>query len=269
MLRNGLFYRAWLPDAPRGLVLVAHGLAEHIGRYEYLAGKLVAAGFAVYGVDHVGHGQSPGERCFVDTFDDYLDGIDALYAHAREQHALLPFALLGHSMGGLIAASSALREPDRFSALVLSGPAVVPPSEPPALQKFIARLLSKYAPTQRVLALDAKAISRDADVVNDYQHDPLVYKGKITARLASELFDAMGLLRDRAGDITTPVLLMHGSADRLTAPSGSELLHDRVTSTDKTLKIYDGLFHEIFNEPERDAVITDLLVWLEARHPLA
>lgn len=267
MIADELFYREWLPanDTPKALVLVAHGLAEHIGRYEYVAQKLTAAGYGVMGVDHVGHGQSKGTRCFVHAFEDYLDGIDALYAQARKDHLDLPVVMLGHSMGGLIAASSVLRDPDRYHALVLSGPAVVPPVAPPWIQKFIVRLMSKYAPKQGVLQLDASAISRDPAVVDAYQNDALVFSGKVTARLASELFDAMGLLQDRAGDLTLPLLLMHAGADKLTAPAGSTLLHDRATSTDKTLRLFDGLYHEIFNEPERDVVIDEMTTWLDAR----
>ncbi|MEO0576242.1 MAG: lysophospholipase [Pseudomonadota bacterium] len=265
MIAGELFYRSWVPDAPKAAVLLVHGLAEHVGRYEYVSQKLTDANYAVFAIDHVGHGQSAGTRCYVHSFDDYLDGVDALYMHMRKDHVDLPVVILGHSMGGLIAASSVLRDPERYRALVLSGPAIVPPAEPPWLQKFIVRLLSKYAPKQGVLQLDASAISRDQSVVDAYNHDALVFSGKVTARLASELFDAMGLLQDRAGDLTLPLLLMHGSQDRLTAPAGSALLHDRATSTDKTLRMWDGLYHEIFNEPERDDVIGLMVVWLNAR----
>lgn len=265
-LSNGLFWQSWMPgNAPRAVILIAHGLAEHSARYQHVAERLVEHGYAVFAVDHIGHGRSPGDRVALGRFEDLLSGMDALHALAMQTFAGKPVFILGHSMGGLIAARSVIANPARYAGAVLSGPAVIAPDPPPALQLIIVRLLSKLFPKLGVIALDSSAISTDPEVVENYLNDPLVYTGKITARMAAELFDAMALLREQASAITIPLLVMHGGDDRLTAPEGSRLLVEKAESTDKALYEFPGLFHEIFNEPQRAEVISIMLDWLEAR----
>lgn len=264
---SGLYWQAWHPDdAARAIVLIAHGLAEHGGRYEHVAELLTAEGFAVYVVDHAGHGRSPGRRCAVNDFGRFIEGMLELDRQARAALPGLPVTLLGHSMGGLIAALTALAEPGRFHALVLSGPAVIAPEPPPAWQEFIVRLLARVAPGVGAIALDASEMSRDPAVVEAYLADPLVYNGKIPAGLVVALFDAMAAFRERASALTLPLLAMHGSADKLTAPEGSELVVASAASEDKTLRIWPGLRHEIFNEPEQAEVLGALVAWLRERH---
>ena len=266
-LDDGLFWQAWRPDGDaRAVVLIAHGLAEHSGRYTHVAEALTDAGFAVFAVDHAGHGRSPGRRCAVREFDTFIDGMLALDAHARTLAPGVPVSLLGHSMGGLIAALTVLRAPDRFRMLVLSGPAIVAPDPPPRWQEVIVRWLARWLPNLGALALDANEISRDPAVVEAYRNDPLVYTGKIPAGLVVAIFDAMAELRRRAPGIALPLLAMHGGADRLTAPEGSEQLVAAAASEDKTLRLWPGLRHEIFNEPERADVIAALREWLTTRH---
>jgi alpha-beta hydrolase superfamily lysophospholipase len=261
-----LYRRAWTPESdPRAAIVLAHGLAEHSGRYDAVAQALTGAGYAVHAIDLVGHGRSPGRRCHVDRFGDYVASIIRLAHHARSQHPGVPLFMLGHSMGGLIATHALLSDPELFAGGLLSGPAILPAEAPPAWQMTIGRWLSRLLPTVGLLQLDASLVSRDPDVVARYQSDPLVHGGKMSARLASELFEAMAQARDRAGDLHMPLLIQHGGADSLTAPAGSRLLADRVGSADVTLHEYDGLFHEIFNEPERDRVLGDVLAWLDRR----
>ncbi|MEO1581313.1 MAG: lysophospholipase [Pseudomonadota bacterium] len=265
-LSSGLYHASWMPDSSTDEhVVIVHGLAEHIGRYPHVAARLNAAGFAVHGLDHIGHGRSPGIRNLVDSFSDFTDGVSELLDMLLATHGANRVHLLGHSMGGLIAATCAVQMPERLKTLMLSGPAIIADPPPPFLQVFLGRVFSKIAPKVGVLALDANGISRDSRVVTAYLEDPLVYNGKITARLAAELLDAMEAIQKRAADLRLPMLLMHGMADTLTAPSGSELLHKRSSSDDKTLKQYPGLYHEIFNEPEQDQVLDDLVSWLQAR----
>lgn len=266
-LESGLHWQAWHPEgAARAIVLIAHGLAEHGGRYDHVAEVLTAAGFAVYVVDHEGHGRSPGRRCAVNDFGRFIAGILELDRHARAALPGLPVTLLGHSMGGLIAALTAIAEPGRFRALVMSGPAVIAPDPPPAWQEFVVRLLARIAPGVGAIALDASEMSRDPAVVEAYLADPLVFNGKIPAGLVVAIFDAMADLRERAGALTLPLLAMHGSEDRLTAPEGSELVVAKAASEDKTLRVWPGLRHEIFNEPEQAEVLGVLTSWLDARH---
>ncbi len=266
-LESGLHWQAWHPDdAARATILIAHGLAEHAGRYEHVADALTGEGFAVFAVDHAGHGQSPGRRCAVNDFGRFIEGMLELDRHARASVPDVPVTLLGHSMGGLIAALTALAEPGRFHALVLSGPAVIAVDPPPRWQEFIVRLLARFLPNLGALALDSNEISKDPAVVAAYLADPLVYNGKIPAGLVVAIFDAMAALRERASALTLPLLAMHGADDRLTAPEGSELVVDSAASEDKTLRTWPGLKHEIFNEPERAEVLGALTAWLRERH---
>jgi alpha-beta hydrolase superfamily lysophospholipase len=263
-----LYWHAWLPEtAAKAVVLLAHGYAEHLGRYEYFAGKLNSAGIAVYALDHWGHGKSEGKYGFVPRFSAFTDGVEALLAEIEQQRPDLPRFLVGHSMGGLIAAVHLATHQAHYAGAILSGPAILAAQEPSRLTIWISRLLSAIAPKLGVLALNSAGVSRDPAVVADYLADPLVYNGKMGARLASEMFDAMADSRAKAGAITLPILLLHGEADRLTAPIGSQFLYDTVASADRQLKLYPGLYHEIFNEPERDAVLADVTGWIAAHLP--
>jgi alpha-beta hydrolase superfamily lysophospholipase len=261
-----LHWHGWLPEgAPRAVVVLAHGYAEHLGRYEYFAGKLNAAGIAVYALDHWGHGKSDGTYGFVPRFSAFTDGIEALLAEVEARHGDCPRFLIGHSMGGLIAAAHLLTHQAHYAGAILSGPAIKVAEAPSWLLTQVSRLLSRFLPRAGVLALDASGVSRDPAVVAAYRADPLVYTGKMSARLAAEMFDAMAGVQSQAAQIELPILLLHGEADSLTAPEGSRFLHARVSSSDKQLTLYPGLYHEIFNEPERDSVIGDVTTWI-AKH---
>lgn len=265
-----LYYREWLPaGAPRARLLLVHGLGEHIGRYEHVARFFTGHGFSVHAVDHEGHGKSGGTPGFVANFGHYLDGLSALLDHVRREGGDTPLFLVGHSMGGLISALFLLHHQQAFAGCVLSGPLVKSDAEPPRLVLLINRLLSKILPRLGVLRLDATAVSRDPVVVEKYLSDPLVFNGKVTTRLVDELFVATRQLVAEADEIRIPLLLLHGERDRLTSPEGSKLLHGLVSSTDKTLKHYPGLYHEIFNEPEQLEVLTDVLAWLDRHLPTA
>ncbi|MBA3939784.1 MAG: alpha/beta hydrolase [Sphingopyxis sp.] len=255
----------WLPEGPpKAVVLLAHGYAEHAGRYAHVAKRLTDAGYAVYAVDHWGHGKSDGEGGFVPRFSAFLDGMRELLTLVEVNHPDTPRLLLGHSMGGLIATLFLVERQDAFVAAALSGPAILPAEPPSRFTVWISRFLSRFFPRLGVLSLDATGVSRDPAVVAAYQADPLVYGGKIGARLGKEFMDAMAVAQADAPKIALPILIQHGETDRLTAPAGSRYLFANVGSTDKRLEIYPGLFHEIYNEPERDAVLDDLIGWFDA-----
>lgn len=255
----------WLPEGrPRAVVLLAHGYAEHAGRYDHVAKRLTDAGYALYAIDHWGHGRSDGTPGFVPRFSAFTEGMAELLTLVEVNHADTPRLLLGHSMGGLIATLFLIERQQAFVAAALSGPAILPAAPPSRFTVWISRFLSRFFPRLGVLALDASGVSRDPAVVAAYQADPLVYPGKIGARLGKEFMDAMAAAQAGAPKITLPILIQHGEADRLTAPDGSRYLFEHVSSADKTLKIYPGLFHEIYNEPEQDAVLDDLLGWFDA-----
>ena len=259
-----LYQQTWKPDAQiRAAVLLIHGLGEHSGRYVHVADHLTRRGFAVFTLDHYGHGKSDGHTGFVERFSVYLDGVDALLEKAKAEHPSLPLFLLGHSMGGLIAATWLLKNTDAVRACVLSGPALKTDQAPPAFLLALNRLLSALVPTLPMIQLDASGVSRDPAVVEAYVNDPLVFHGKLTARLIAELSATMADTLSRAAEIRTPLIIMHGEQDLLTSPAGSQEMFDGVSSEDKTLKLYPGLYHEIFNEPEQDAVLADMSAWLE------
>lgn len=260
-----LYCQSWSPEnEPKAVVVLVHGYDEHSGRYHYFAEHCVKNGLAVHTIDHWGHGKSDGENGFVPDFSVYHDGVAALIDQIPADQKTLPLILVGHSLGGLISATYLLKNQSHFTAAVLSGPAIKATEEPSSFMKGLSKVLSKVAPKMGVLALDATGVSRDPKVVADYLADPLVSGRKIGARLAAEMMANMEMVQSEAAKITLPLLLLHGGKDSLTAPEGSVFLHDQVSSDEKMLKIYPELFHEIFNEPEKDAVLTDMTNWIES-----
>ncbi len=259
-----LHWQKWLPDhGPKAIILLVHGYAEHAGRYQYFAEHCVGKGYAVFAVDHWGHGRSEGAPGYVPDFSVFHDGVDQLLACAKQDFPELPVMLVGHSMGGLISATYLLANQSKFSACVLSGPAVKAAEEPSAFLKAISGFLSRFFPKLGVLELDPNGVSRDPQVVADYLADPLVYNGKMGARLAAEMLTNMTKIQEKAGQISLPVLLLHGEKDSLAAAEGSKFLDSHISSSDKKLIIYPELFHEIFNEPEKDIVLNDMTDWLD------
>lgn len=263
-----LFWHSWeAAGLPKAVVVIVHGYAEHCRRYDHVAAHLNACGYAVFALDHWGHGQSDGTPGFVPAFSAYTDGVTALLQEVDRAYPDVPKVLLGHSLGGLIAARYLLDHQANFVAAVLSGPAIKAADEPSAIMMTIAKIASKLAPKMGVVKLDANGVSRDPQVVANYLADPLVYKGPIGARLAMEMFTAMHAVQANAAKITLPLLVLHGEDDSLTAVEGSRFLNDHVGSADKKLVLYPGLYHEIFNEPEQAAVLKDMTDWLDSRIP--
>jgi acylglycerol lipase len=256
--------RTWLPaGAPIGVVVIAHGFAEHGGRYAAVAERLVADGIAVRAADHRGHGLSEGKRTSIVRFGDYVDDLTTVIAQARARWPSLRIVLLGHSMGGLVALDLAVRPGGPVDGLVLSAPAACP-REVSRFTLAAGRALSRVAPNTGVLRLPLNRISRDPAVVDAYNKDPLVFRTPIRARLGAEMLDAMDLVEAGLPSLRTPLLVMQGTADGLVDPGCGPHVYDRAGSEDKTLKMYDGLWHEIFNEPERDHVLDDLTGWLRS-----
>jgi len=264
-LPSGIVYRYWPVDQPRAAILLIHGLGEHSGRYQHVAAAFNAKGFTVVAPDHLGHGESPGTRVFVEQFDDYLTGVRECRAIIDQRCPGVPCFVLGHSMGGLITGRLLLDDQAQYRGALLSAPAFAAEQPPSGLVMFIGRLLSKLAPKIGMIALDASGVSRDPQVVAAYNADPLVNHGKITAALGIALFDAMAEVMSRAAEIKLPLLVMHGDADTMAAPKGSEQFAAAVSSSDKTLTLLPGLYHEIFNEPEGANIIAAYAEWIESR----
>jgi acylglycerol lipase len=264
--KASLYYQGWLPEGePRAVLLIVHGLAEHSGRYMNLVNRFVPQGFAVYGIDHLGHGRSEGRRLALERFADYTEPLKVFSAMVRCWQPGRPVFLVGHSMGGLIGATYLLTNQEELAGAILSGPAIMAPGHIPAMTIFAGRLLSVLFPSVGIVErLTAEEICRDPAVVAAYIADPLVYQGKITARLGAEMLGAMEHIRKEAGRIRLPLLIVQGEADRLVNPAGAQVLFDGVASPDKRLIVYEGFYHEVFNEPEHDRVLSDVERWLEA-----
>lgn len=259
-----LFRRSWLPaGAARAAVVIVHGYAEHSGRYDWFGEQLANAGFAVHAYDLRGHGRSDGPRARVRSFREHLDDLAAFLELVRAESPG-PLFLLGHSMGGLVAALYvAVRRP-AIHGLILSGPAVARPSRGARVLGSIAGLVAKVAPGLPTRKLAATAVSRDPAVVKAYDEDPLVYRGGIPATTIAAFGRAVDRLHREAGNIRVPLLIVHGTADELASPEGSQDLFDRVGSSDRVFKQYEGLAHEVLNEPEKETVLADIRRWLES-----
>jgi alpha-beta hydrolase superfamily lysophospholipase len=262
-----LFWRAWLPDGEaHGVVTLVHGVGEHTGRYEHVGQRLAGSGFAVYGEDHIGHGQSDGHRANIESMDAAADNVAAMMALAAERHPDVPRFVLGHSMGALITLHLATRAPLAVAGIVVSAPPLVIDAGGPVL-RLVAPLLSRYTPDLGALAVDSPAVSRDPEVVRAYDADPLVHHGKLPARTAVEILNTARTVAHRLDRLTVPTLVLQGTSDRLANPAGATLIEQSAAAADLTVIRYPGLFHEVFNEPEQDTVLTDVVTWLEGhRH---
>jgi acylglycerol lipase len=259
-----IFWQAWLPDeTPRALVVIAHGASEHSDRYEHVAARLVAEGYAAFAIDHRGHGRSDGPRALIDRLDNAVSDLDQLGVLAAKRHPGAAVFLLGHSMGGTVAVRYAVLHGHRLTGLILSGPLAAIEAAP-AVQRVVARAVSVLAPGLPLVAIDATLVSRDPEVVQAYVSDPLVHHGKLPARTVTELAGAIERFPEQAATITVPTLIMYGTADALCPPSGSVMLSERIGAADVTVKAYDGLYHEILNEPEQQQVLDDMCAWLAA-----
>jgi len=261
-----LYWQCWLPEEkPRAVLIIAHGLAEHGGRYGNIVDYFVPRGYAVYALDLRGHGKSEGWRCYVEQFEHYVRDLETFVNLAKQKQPESQVYVLGHSMGSTISAAYVLQNQAEIDGLIVTGATLKPGNSVTPLQIFMAKAISAVLPRMGVAALDAGSISQDRDVVQAYINDPLVYQGKVTARLGAELLKVMKQLRQRLSDIQLPVLIMHGTEDRLSDPQSSQLMYDNVSSLDKTVLFYKGYHHEIHNEPRRNKVLADIENWLEAR----
>ncbi|MEB4209053.1 lysophospholipase [Mycobacterium sp. 94-17] len=261
-----IVYDVWTPDtAPRAVLVLSHGLGEYARRYDHVARRFGEAGLATYALDHRGHGRSGGKRVLVRDIHEYTHDFDTLVGIATREHHGLKCIVLGHSMGGGIVFAYGVERPDNYDLMVLSGPAVAAQDEVSPLLAAAAKVLGAIAPGLPVQELDVDAISRDPAVVAAYKNDPLVYHGKVPAGIGRALLQVGETMPQRAPALTAPLLVVHGEQDRLISVAGSRRLVECVGSSDVELKVYPGLYHEVFNEPEREQVLDDVVTWITAR----
>ena len=266
---NGIdLYLRWTrPAKVKASVLLVHGVGEHSGRYEHLERALTAKGYAFYAYDHRGHGRSKGRRVHVDKFDDYLDDLQKVFDEVKGLAGGGKVFVIGHSMGGLVVASwAAFRRPAVWGVVIDSPPFKLA-VQVPAVKIAAAKILSKVVPALALTnEVDPKLLSRDSAVAKAYMMDPLVER-KATVRWGDEFLRAIDRINARAGELDVPYLMTHGDCDGICAQEGTKELHAKTRSSDKTLKIYPGCFHELHNETgeDREKVFGDLLGWLDAR----
>lgn len=267
-----LFYRSWTPaQAPLGLVLVVPGFNSHSGHYAWAANQLVNRGLGVYAVDLRGRGRSDGERFFVQNFGDYVSDVRSLARLVRARHPGLPLFLLGHSAGGVVACLYAVEHQAELAGLVCESFAFQVPA--PDFALAVLKGLSHIAPHAHVLRLKNEDFSRDPAVVAEMNADPLIANEVQPTSTVAAMVRADESLEQNLPRIRLPLLVLHGTADRATKPSGSRLLHERAGSDDKAIKLYEGHLHDLLRDLGREQVIADITDWItghlptSARHP--
>jgi alpha-beta hydrolase superfamily lysophospholipase len=265
--RDGLqlYAQGWQPATPpRAVACLVHGIGEHSGRYAHVADVLGKAGLAVLTFDLRGHGKSQGPRGHTPTFDAFMQDIDLLFAEADQRFAGLPRFLYGHSLGGVLVLNYALRRKPAVLGVVATSSGLRTSVEQQALKVAIAKGLGSIIPTLSLpTGLDVQGLSRDPEIIRKYQNDPLVH-GVATLGMAKTTFQAIEWAFAHAAEFSLPLLLVHGTADPIAFARGSQEFAARVPK-DCTLKLWEGLYHETHNEPEKEQVFAYLLEWLEAR----
>ena len=261
-----IVYDVWTPDGePRGVVVLCHGFGEHTRRYDHVAQRFGEAGLITYALDLRGHGRSGGKRVYLRNIGEYTTDFRTLVGIATRDHPSLDRVVLGHSMGGGIVFAYGVEHLDEYSAMVLSGPAVYAHDMVSSPMIVLAKVVGSILPGLPVEQLETEAVSRDPEVVAAYMADPLVHHGKVPAGVAKALIKVGETMPQRAAKLTVPLLVVHGDQDKLIPVAGSHRLLECVASDDAHLKVYPGLYHEVFNEPERAMVLDDVTAWIEAR----
>jgi acylglycerol lipase len=265
-VRNmNMYYQAWLPKGKvKAVLLITHGLGEHSGRYGNVVNHFVPLGYAVYAYDLIGHGKSEGAREMIKRFEDFSETLTMYCDMVKGWQKGKAIFLLGHSLGGLTAAYYLLDHQAKFQGAIISAPLIKAAENVSPATIIMGRILSVLAPAAGLLPLDPIGVSKDPEVVKAYVNDPLVHHGKIPARMAAEMLKAMIRVTAEGGKITLPFIALQGSEDKLVDPGSAQMLFDKAKSKDKTIKVYQGLHHEVFNEPERARVLKDVETWLAA-----
>jgi alpha-beta hydrolase superfamily lysophospholipase len=262
--KTRLFSQYWRSNNPKAVLIIVHGLKDHSSRYDRLAEELAGHDFAVHAFDLRGHGKSEGERAFVKSFDEYLQDLELFHQQVQRTEPGTPIFLFGHSMGGAIALLYTLTGNPHIRGLVLSAPALKVGDDVSSLLVWLTKLIAGIAPKRPVLKLDNNLFTRDTDFLAAMNSDPLIYNKPHPARTAAELVRAIERIQKTMSSLAVPVLVMHGTADKITNPDGSRQLNEQASSKDKTLKLYEGHYHDLLHDLGNSNVLADLLQWLEA-----
>jgi len=263
-----LYYQSWHPtDQPKAVLVVIHGVGEHSDRYLNVVDNLVPEGYVLYAYDQRGHGKSPGQRGYLESWDEYRSDLKQFLDLVHQRESGLPVFMYGHSHGALIALDFLINESNNLYGALVSGSPLASDDAASPMLVAAAKILSRVWPTFSLDSpINPAQLSCDARVVQKYQDDPAVFK-ILTARWGTEYLKTQDEVREQASKIDVPILILHGGEDSLCDPQGSQYLYEQVSSTDKTLKIYPSYFHEIHNEPGHITVIQDMNEWMSARLP--
>jgi len=261
-----LYYQRWQAadkSSKKPVLIFVHGVNEHSGRYQNPVSYFAPQGFAVYVFDHRGHGRSDGLRSFVEDFDHYMKDLDEFVSHVMSEQKDRPVFMIGHSLGGQIVLNYISLFKHGLAGAIVSSPNVKIAIKVPPLKKWLAMKLATFAPTIALAnELDPKWICRDTEVVRNYKRDPLVSK-KTTLKLITEMFKNQERILGLAKRIKVPLFVMHAGDDHITSPDASREFYELVPGKNKKLKIYEGFYHELFNEIGKEEVFKDMQAWIE------
>jgi alpha-beta hydrolase superfamily lysophospholipase len=249
----------------KALVMLVHGYGEHCGRYTHVIKALTANGYNVYTLDHRGHGKSDGLRAYVDGFEAIICDLKGYHDQIAARQPDDKIFMIGHSMGALISLYYTLRHQQTLAGLITSGPPLTAEAKVSPLLLMAASAFNRLLPTAPIVDAIKASLASDPAVDEAFQRDPLTYKGKMRVRTGISISETSQYVRDHLADLRLPALFLHGEADGICPPSGSKLAYQKASSADKTLKLYPGMMHEIFNERDRDAVLADVVDWLNRR----
>ena len=262
-----IFTRAWMPrqGKPRAVMILIHGFNAHSGYMQWPAEQFAASGFAAYALDLRGRGKSEGERFYVENFEDYLGDVDKLVGIARAENPGIPIYVLGHSAGGVIATSYVFEHQQEIAGLICESFAY--DVGLPDAVSFILKGLSHLTPHLHVFTLKNEIFSRDPKAVAAMNNDPLIANESQPAETAAEMLKAADRLTTNFPKFMVPVFIIHGTADKATQPAGSQHFFDAAGSADKTLKLYEGHFHDLLADIGKEEVMADILAWIDKRLP--
>jgi alpha-beta hydrolase superfamily lysophospholipase len=261
--------RSWHPEAgsARGVVVIVPGFNSHSGYYEWVATQLTAGRLAVYAIDLRGRGKSDGERFYVQNFEDYVDDVASFVSMIKENEPGLPVFMLGHSAGGVVACVYTLDHQEELAGLICESFAYQVPA--PDFALAVLKGLSHLAPHAHVLKLHNNDFSRDPKVVEFMNNDPLIANETQPTQTIAAMVNADERLKKEFAQISLPVLILHGTSDKATKPAGSQHFYDTASSTDKTLKLYEGHYHDLLNDLDKEVVMADIKSWIDAHIPQA
>lgn len=257
-----LFTRSWPIEDSAASIAIVHGYGEHSGRYDHVAARFNSEGYSVYSYDQRAHGKSPGTMGYIPSFQTHVDDCAGFIEHIVETIGGMPEFVFGHSMGALVSALYVEQHQPALSGLILSSGAFKVADDVAPLMQRLSAALSVVLPKLPVHQVDPAGLSHKAEVVSAYESDPLVYHGKIQARTGYQMMTSIAAAQEHASDIQVPVLLLHGTEDSIADPDGSRIMHERIGAADKTLKRYDGGYHEVFNDDAEQPFLDDVVAWL-------